>query len=76
MLKYLLLIALAAVIWWHWRKHSRPVAVASRPPGPAERMVTCAHCGVHLPLSEGLAVAERFYCCEAHRQAEEEKPSP
>lgn len=37
---------------------------------PAGRIVPCAHCGVHLPLTEALHdIGGRAYCCEAHRLA-------
>lgn len=42
-----------------------------RPPpaGPAgERMVTCARCGLHLPLSDSIESAGRFFCSEEHRR--------
>lgn len=70
MLKYLLLIAFALVVWWLWRAAQ---ARKSAPPAARlpERMVTCAHCGVNQPLSESLQVGERFYCCPAHREADE-----
>ncbi len=36
--------------------------------GGVEKMVGCAHCGIHLPLSEALTGADqRHYCCEEHR---------
>lgn len=40
-----------------------------RDPGrrPAENMVVCAHCGVHLPKGESLPSDELHYCCEEHR---------
>lgn len=35
-----------------------------------ERMVRCEHCGVHLPVSDAIAVAgDRHYCSPAHRDA-------
>lgn len=34
----------------------------------AERMLPCAVCGVHVPESEGIKSAGRFFCCEAHRK--------
>jgi uncharacterized protein len=35
---------------------------------PVTTMVTCAHCGVHLPSAEAVADAEgRLFCGEAHR---------
>mgnify|MGYP002776753190 FL=1 len=31
-------------------------------------MVKCAHCGVHLPQSESVRVAQTDYCSLAHAQ--------
>jgi len=71
MMKYLLLIALVAGIWWAWKKRSqRPPA--PRPPKEApdpELMVVCAHCGVHLPQSDSIRANGADFCCEAHRLA-------
>jgi len=33
-----------------------------------ERMLACSVCGVHVPESEGIEVAGKFFCCEAHRK--------
>lgn len=33
---------------------------------PAENMVQCATCHVHLPRSEAFLVNGNFYCCQAH----------
>lgn len=35
-----------------------------------ERMVQCAHCGVHVPSSEALVVRGQSYCCPEHRDAD------
>jgi uncharacterized protein len=38
--------------------------------GSPQAMVTCAHCGVHLPRPDALADAKgRVFCDEAHRLA-------
>ncbi len=34
-----------------------------------EDMVRCAHCGVHLPKSEGVLSAGKFFCSKEHRDA-------
>lgn len=67
-MKFLLLLVLAGVLWWGWskRREASPPAVGER---PAERMVTCAHCGVYLPESDALVAGEHCYCSEAHRSA-------
>lgn len=31
-----------------------------------EKMVKCAHCGVHVPISEAISVDQQFYCSDAH----------
>lgn len=39
-------------------------------PTKADRIEPCAHCGVHLPVSEALHdIGGRVYCSEAHRLA-------
>ena len=35
-------------------------------PQQAERMLQCAHCGVHFPASENVPANGRDYCCAAH----------
>lgn len=70
MTKYLLLIALALVVWWLWRKSLVARSGDRRPPAPreAERMVKCAHCGVNQPVSESILADGNYYCCAAHRR--------
>ena len=37
-------------------------------PSPTEKMVACAHCGVHLPLSESVrGSGVLHYCSDEHR---------
>lgn len=38
------------------------------PAGEIEQMVACAHCGVHVPESEGVTSGGRFFCSEEHRR--------
>ncbi len=33
-----------------------------------EQMVPCAHCGLHVPESEGLRGSGGFFCSEEHRR--------
>ena len=70
-MKYVLLIGLALVILWFFRRpenrRSRTVGTpAARRP---ERMVECARCGVHLPESESILDGATHYCCAEHRRA-------
>lgn len=43
-------------------------------PPAALEMVSCAHCGLHLPLAEALQQGQQVYCCEAHRAVGPRKP--
>jgi uncharacterized protein len=71
-MKYLLLLVVVfAVLWW-LRGGARRRAQADAPPREvpgAQPMVTCSHCGVHLPQREAVIVADGAFCSEAHRLA-------
>ncbi|NWG32477.1 MAG: hypothetical protein HXY29_13435 [Rhodocyclaceae bacterium] len=70
MSKLLLLLAVLAVIVWLLTRQRRADArgpEAAPSPRPAEKMVACARCGVHLPESEAVVCEGRHYCCDEHR---------
>jgi uncharacterized protein len=52
---------------------ARPTPPAA---APGEAMVACAHCGVHLPLSDAVPDGTHVYCGEPHRLAGPRKPAP
>jgi uncharacterized protein len=39
----------------------------SAKPPVSEKVLACRVCGLHVPESEGVMSADRFYCCEDHR---------
>jgi uncharacterized protein len=68
--------ALALLVWLLLgrsnRRGSTPPKAARRQdaaPAAPEPMVSCAHCGVHLPRSEAALDGEVMYCTPAHRLA-------
>jgi uncharacterized protein len=65
--KFLLFVAVLAVVFWLLRaSNSR-----GKPPSPerkSEAMARCAHCGVHFPGAESVAGDGLDYCCEEHRR--------
>lgn len=70
MSKYLLILALIAVIYAATRR-PRHTPTQTRKSGGAiaapQNMVACARCGVHLPEADALRQGKHFYCCAAHR---------
>ncbi|WP_126443923.1 PP0621 family protein [Sulfuricystis multivorans] len=64
----LLLIVFALLIWLlpRQRKADAPDQGETPIQRPAEKMVICAHCGIHLPESEALIAKERYYCSQEH----------
>lgn len=73
-MKFLLLMVAVGVLVWMLTARSRggkgtPPAPPAAGPRPVN-MVSCMHCGVHLPVSEALQdSAGRHFCSEAHRLA-------
>ena len=66
MSRLIFLFAIVAVIYLLFKSYSAPTAKAAK---PAEDMVRCAHCGVHLPKSESVSDGDQFFCCAAHKDA-------
>jgi uncharacterized protein len=65
----LILIALAALLLvWLLRRAlgARKDSGASPAGKPLGELVSCAHCGVHLPRSEARTAGGRYFCSEEH----------
>ena len=76
-MKYLLFCLLLGYVFWRWRE-AQARRRAAPPPKQAEQtqtqtqtieMVVCAHCGVHLPVSQALTVRSIYFCSAAHQKA-------
>ncbi len=77
-MKYLLFVAAVFVLLWLLRgsiQRLRGRPPASKPPteadGPAQPMLRCAECGLHLPRDEALPGRGGVFCGDAHRTAYE-----
>lgn len=70
-MKALLFIAvIGVVLWWAFgreRPKASSAASSRRKALPAEPMVRCLHCGVHLPRSEAVGAGDALFCSESHR---------
>jgi uncharacterized protein len=83
-LKILLVVGVVVAVDWvvMGRGRSRVGEPGAQPPSaprppagspaatPPQEIVTCAHCGLHLPASEALTAGSRRYCSAEHRDAD------
>jgi uncharacterized protein len=67
MSRLFLLIAIAIVVFVLVKSYRKSTVQQNQ--SDAEDMVRCAHCGVHLPKSEGLLAGGHFFCGVEHRDA-------
>ncbi len=75
-MKYLLVLLVIVVAVGIWRNKRRDEVAERKAAGtrPAtalkqpQNMVACAHCGLHVPESEGVRGAGGFFCSEEHRR--------
>ena len=75
-MKYLfLLLVVLVIIWAIKRGRAKPSSdrpAASEAAKPSE-MVTCAHCGIHLPHDEAVTGEKGVYCSTEHRTAAQDR---
>lgn len=67
MSRLIFLFAIAAVIYLLLKSYR--MADSAGKQTSAEDMVRCAHCGVHLPVSESVREGDLYFCSVAHRDA-------
>lgn len=79
-MKFALFVLAVVVLLWLVRgavrrrvsppsQKSKPTSAGATPPEP---MLTCAHCGLHLPRDEALPGRGGVFCGDAHRKAFEQ----
>lgn len=71
-MKYVLVALVVIIAIGIWRNNRRkattPPAAHKKNTRIPEDMVTCAHCGLHLPASDAITSPDRQqYCCTEHR---------
>lgn len=73
-MKYIVLILIVfAGIWWI-RQQRRPHRDSTQgtPSSPQTVvMISCMHCGTHVPENDAVRGKEGLYCNESHRQSHE-----
>lgn len=75
-MKYLfLLLVILAVLWAIKRGGNRKKPETRKDSAPATpaNMVSCAHCGLHLPQEEAVKGENGLYCSTEHRAAAQDR---
>jgi uncharacterized protein len=67
--KLLLFAVICFVVYLLIKGRGRKQGSSSGQP-PAESMVSCARCGLYLPIRESLERDGRRYCCQEHLRAD------
>jgi uncharacterized protein len=80
-LKYAIVFLVIIFGVWLWRQRRDDASASIKssakpsttpapgvPTGPAQIMVSCAACGVHLPMSEAIASRKIHFCSAEHQQ--------
>ena len=80
-MKFVLVILVVLAGVWLWRRNRAeeardepPAPQAPMPPPvaqPPAEMVSCAHCGLHLPALDAVAGARGTYCSQDHLRQHE-----
>jgi uncharacterized protein len=71
MSRLILIIVIIGVVYWLFTSYRRKSNMPAETP-KTQDMVSCAHCGVHLPKNESLLVDGKYYCCTAHSRGKNE----
>jgi uncharacterized protein len=75
-MKYLLMLLLALLVFWAWKRSRLEKPKPPDTPTPASEpleMVTCAHCGIHLPHEEAVTGQKGVYCSTEHRTSAQDR---
>jgi len=70
LVRVVIVVLVVAIILWLLTARSRARSgKGAHQPRQPESFARCAHCGVHLPLTDALVDRGIAYCSEAHRLA-------
>lgn len=75
-MKYLFLLLVVLVVIWALKRGraGEPAEPKKNTPSTApSNMVTCAHCGIHLPQEEAVTGEKGVYCSTEHRAAAQDR---
>ena len=80
MSRIIFFVLIVAVIYFAWRSmrlkqiqlekrwinRKKPILRNTKNDMPGEKMVSCANCGLYVPISEAVYSNGKYYCCRQH----------
>ena len=67
MSRIIFFVLIVAVIYFAWRSMRLKANLAEHKNDmPGEKMVSCANCGLYVPISEAVYSNGKYYCCRQH----------
>lgn len=72
MSRLIFIILIIVLVYWLFKSYRKNLPKQDEPAKPQD-MVSCAHCGINLPKSEGVFVDGKYFCCAAHSRGQTDK---
>lgn len=75
-MKYLIWFLVILLAIWAFKRSRRVNSNSPQKPaslGNPSNMVTCPHCGIHLPQEEAVTGEKGLYCSTEHRAAAQDR---
>ena len=72
MSRLIFIIVIIALVFWLLRSYRKQAPKQDEAP-KTQDMVSCAHCGIHLPKSESVSADGKYYCCAEHSRGQSGK---
>ena len=75
-MKYLFILLVVLLVIWalkRGRVANKSKSTHTTEAQPPSEMVTCAHCGIHLPKDEAVSGQKGLYCSTEHRSAAQDR---
>ena len=75
-MKFLIWLLVILLAIWAFKRSRRENASTQKKPSPPaspSNMVTCTHCGIHLPQDEAVTGTKGLYCSTEHRAASQDR---
>ncbi|MDM8565203.1 PP0621 family protein [Candidatus Halobeggiatoa sp. HSG11] len=68
-IRLFLFLLLIWIVWGFFkRKNKKALKIQEKPNVKQGTMISCKHCGLHIPIEESIQVGDANFCCKEHSQ--------